>query len=65
MTPRRRKALGAVAIVLFMLAYIWAAVTIAARLPDDRLVQMIYFIVAGIAWGLPLFPLITWIQRDR
>ena len=47
-----------------MVAYIWAAIAIGERLPDNRAVQMIYFIVAGTAWGLPLFPLISWAQRS-
>ncbi len=65
MSPRRRKLIGAVAILLFMAAYIWIAIAVSALLPESRTVQLIYFLVAGMAWGLPLFPLITWIQRDR
>ncbi len=65
MSPRVRKVVGALAIVAFMVAYIWAATLIAERLPADRTVQLIFFIVAGTAWGLPLFPLVAWAQRDR
>ncbi|MDP8916530.1 MAG: DUF2842 domain-containing protein [Pseudomonadota bacterium] len=59
-----RKIVGAFAIVAFMVAYIWAAIAIGERLPENRAVQLIYFIVAGMAWGLPLFPLIAWAQRS-
>lgn len=57
--------MGALGILAFMAAYIWAATLIAERLPENRAVQLIFFVVAGTAWGLPLFPFITWIQRDR
>jgi hypothetical protein len=65
MPARLRKLIAAVAILLFLGLYIMVAVTIAGRLPDDRLVQLVYFVVVGTAWGLPLFPLIAWAQRGR
>lgn len=64
MSPRARKVVGVFAILAFMAAYIWAATLIAERLPDNRAVQLIFFVVAGMGWGLPLFPLIAWAQRD-
>ena len=48
-----------------MVGYIWAAIAIGERLPPNRYVQLVFFIVAGTAWGLPLFPFIRWVQRDR
>ena len=63
MSPRIRKLIGAVAMVAFMAGYIWAATLVAARLPDHQLARLAFFAVAGIAWGVPLFPLITWLQR--
>jgi hypothetical protein len=63
MSPRVRKLVGTFAILAFMAAYIWAAIAIAERLPDNTTVQLIFFIVAGLAWGLPLFPLVSWAQK--
>ena len=63
MSPRIRKAIGGVAILAFPTAYVVAAVTIAAHLPPNRLIQLVYFAVAGIAWGLPLVPLMSWMER--
>jgi hypothetical protein len=63
MSPRVRKLVGTFAILAFMAAYIWAAIAIAERLPADTTVQLIFFIVAGLAWGLPLFPLVSWAQK--
>ena len=62
MPPRLRKLIGSIAVVIFLAAYIAAAVTLADRLPDNRAVELAYFLVAGMAWGLPLLPLFTWIQ---
>lgn len=63
MTPPIRRLLGSIGVVVFMVAYIWAAIAIAERLPTNTAVQLVFFIVAGTAWGLPLFPLIAWAQR--
>ena len=48
-----------------MVGYIWAATLIAERLPEAPVIQLLFFLVAGTAWGLPLFPFISWMQRDR
>lgn len=65
MNKRARKALGGLGIIAFLILYAVAAVTLAGHLPDNRAIQMIYFIVAGVAWGLPLVPLIKWMEGGR
>ena len=65
MSPRKRKLVGSVGILLFLGVYVWAAATLADRLPDSTLVRLIYFALVGTLWGLPLFPLIAWVQRGR
>jgi len=65
MPPRLRKFVGLLAVLAFLALYIWAAATIADRLPDNRLVQLVYFVLAGTLWGVPLLPLMTWMQRGR
>jgi hypothetical protein len=63
MQPRTRKLVGTLAVVLFLAVYIWLASLLAARLPSNQWAQLAFFAVAGIAWGFPLFPLISWMQR--
>ena len=65
MNKRARKALGGLGIVAFLIFYTVLAVTLAGHLPDNRAIQMIYFIVAGVAWGLPLVPFIKWMEGGR
>lgn len=65
MTKRVRKALGGLGIILFLLFYAVAAVTVAGWLPDNKAIQMIYFIVAGVVWGVPLIPVIKWMEGGR
>jgi hypothetical protein len=65
MPQRLRKLVGSLGVLLFFAVYVWAAVSIADRLPDNRLVEVLYFVAAGTLWGVPLLPLITWTQSGR
>jgi len=53
------------AILIFMAVYIVAAIHVADRLPNNDAVKMVFFSVAGLAWGLPLLPVIAWMNRGR
>lgn len=64
MNPRIRKLVGTLAILVFLVLYVSAAVAVAERLPKHPAVSMIYFLVVGLAWGLPLFPLLSWMNRE-
>ncbi|MFM8376735.1 MAG: DUF2842 domain-containing protein [Phenylobacterium sp.] len=65
MQPTLRSFIGSVAILVFLGVYIWAATAIADRLPDDMRIKLVFFAVAGTAWGLPILPLMTWMNRGR
>ena len=65
MSPRVRKLVGSAGVLAFLAFYIWAAASIAERLPDSTVVQLVYFALVGTLWGAPLFPLIAWVQRGR
>jgi hypothetical protein len=65
MTARWRKAIGSVFTMLFLAAYIWAVCAIGDHVPKAWWAQLVYFMVAGTAWGVPLIPLITWMNRGR
>ena len=63
MPARLRKLIGLPAVLLFLAAYVAAAVWIADRLPDHWLADLVFFAVAGLAWGVPLIPLFKWMNR--
>ena len=63
MNARVRKAIGGVGILAFLAAYIWAASSVGVMLPNQWAIRLAYYVVVGTAWGLPLIPLITWMNR--
>jgi len=65
MSARLRKLVGMIGILAFLTAYVVVVATLGDRLPKTWLVQVIYFGLAGVVWGVPLFPLISWMNRGR
>lgn len=62
MPTRLRKLVGSVAILVFLGAYVGIAGALYVRIPPGPLFTLAYFAVVGIAWGLPLIPLIRWMN---
>jgi hypothetical protein len=65
MTARVRKAIGSVAILLFVIAYAFVFATLGNHVPPIWWARLLYYVVAGTAWGAPIIPLMTWMNRGR
>ncbi|HEX4768966.1 MAG TPA: DUF2842 domain-containing protein [Lichenihabitans sp.] len=69
MARRTRKFIGAAAMLAFVLAYALCAMVLSETRPVQeapKLIQTVYFAIVGLAWILPLMPLISWMERpDR
>jgi hypothetical protein len=65
MPVRLRKFIGA--ILLITLVVTWALVAMAlAQAPAIKangVIEVIYYVVAGLAWVLPAMPLVRWMSR--
>jgi hypothetical protein len=65
MPVRLRKFIGA--ILLITLVVTWALVAMAlAQAPAIKangVIEVIYYLVAGLAWVLPAMPLVRWMSR--
>lgn len=64
MSPRLRKFIGMIAILAFLAAYTVVVVLVGDHVPDHWVAKAAYFGVFGTAWGVPLFPLIRWMNRE-
>jgi Protein of unknown function (DUF2842) len=65
MSRRTRKLIGTLAILLFVLIYGPLAMALAESriLEAPKLVQTLAYAVLGLAWIIPLMPLIRWMAR--
>jgi Protein of unknown function (DUF2842) len=65
MTIRTRKFLGTIALLLLVVTWSLLGMTVAQTpwLANSRLLQAIFYVVAGIGWVLPAMPIISWMAR--
>jgi hypothetical protein len=65
MPIRLRKLVGA--IMLIVLVVTWALVAMAlaqsAVVKANGVIEVIYYVIAGLGWVLPAMPLIRWMSR--
>jgi hypothetical protein len=65
MGPRGRRLVASLGTVVFLIFYVWAVIAIGDHLPNSPWIDMAFFAVAGIAWGVPLFPLFKWAEGGK
>jgi hypothetical protein len=66
LNSRTRKFIGGVAMLVFVIVYALVAMALAQSRPIQEatgLLQTLSYIVLGLAWTLPLMPLIKWMER--
>ena len=66
MRRRTRKFFGTAITLAFVLVYALVAMAMAqGRLVQDApgYLQALYYVVIGLAWVLPMMPLIKWMER--
>lgn len=66
MKQRQRKLAGTVALLIFLTLYALAALAVAVVLhvnDGGKLVELLYYIVAGLLWVVPAGAIISWMQR--
>lgn len=65
MTLRTRKLVGTVLLLAFLFAYALLAMLVAVVLQvrESRVIEVLYYALAGFAWVLPAGLLIRWMHR--
>jgi peptidoglycan/LPS O-acetylase OafA/YrhL len=66
MRQRQRKLVGTIALLVLISIYAFIALAVAVVLQvqnANKVVELIYYVVAGLLWVLPAGLLISWMQR--
>ena len=61
----QRRAIACAAILVILVLWILAAAAIADHLPQNALLALAFYAVAGIGWCLPVIPVIAWSENYR
>lgn len=67
MTPRIRKLSGAILLLVLIAVYSLAAMLAAVILQvneANKMVELMYYVVAGLLWVLPAGLIIKWMQKS-
>jgi hypothetical protein len=64
-TPRTRKLVGTIALLVFLTVYALAAMVTAIilQVSASKAVELAYYVIAGLLWVIPAGLLIKWMQR--
>lgn len=63
MSDAARKLLGLLVLLAGLFVYALLAMRLAVLvLPDDLIVQTLYYIAAGVLWVVPAVPFVRWVQ---
>lgn len=65
MSPRLKKLIGLFLMVFWLIAYAIFITGLAVRLLPgaDWYVELIFYVITGFAWVLPMMPMIWWMNR--
>jgi hypothetical protein len=66
MTPRSRKLIGTIMLLIFLSVYALLAMVAAVILQVNasKVVELLYYVIAGLLWVLPAGWLIKWMQKS-
>ena len=65
MPLRLRKFIGAILLITLVVSWSLVAMALAQApvIKANGLIEVIYYVVAGLAWVLPAMPLVRWMSR--
>lgn len=64
MNARLKRFIAMIGVLVFLAAWVWGAVFLAGHLPDSPWIELIFYAVAGIGWGVPLVPFLRWADKE-
>jgi len=60
-----RRLIACVGILVFLAVYVVAVSSIGAMISDNKALVMIFYALAGILWGVPILPIISWSEAYK
>ncbi len=65
MNERLRKLIGLMGVMAFLAAYVVTVTLVSEHIPDHWAARMAFYVIAGLGWGVPILPLISWMNTGR
>lgn len=65
MAPRIKKLVGFAILLPALAAYVLAAAALGEHVPDNQLLKVGYYLIAGVLWALPAKYLVLWMNAEK
>jgi hypothetical protein len=65
MPLRLKKMLGSLLICVFVLFWVVLSVGLANHVPHKWYLEVPFYAVMGLGWGLPVLPILSWMERTK
>ncbi len=65
MNPRIKKLIGTLVMLVFVVCYVMLISALAPAILSNagKALELGFYVVAGLAWVLPLMPLVKWMEK--
>ena len=65
MPARVKKIFGSLFIFAFVIFWIWLATALSGFVPENKAAELVFYAVAGLGWGIPIMPVLAWMEREK
>lgn len=65
MGNRTRRFLAMIGVLVFLAIWIWGVIALRGLFGPNMLLDLLFFAVGGIGWGVPLYPLFKWAESGK
>ncbi len=65
--PSARRLVGSLGLLIFVIIYTLVAMWFGATVVNaqGKWIQLIYYVIAGLAWAVPAYAIILWSSKSR
>lgn len=60
-----RRIIACVAILAFLILYVMAVIAVGELIKENKALSLIFYSLAGILWGVPILPIISWSEAYK
>ncbi|QDH73468.1 DUF2842 domain-containing protein [Brevundimonas sp. M20] len=60
-----RRFIAMIGVLAFLALWIWGVIALRGLFPAGMLLDLLFFAVGGVGWGVPLYPLFKWAESGK
>ncbi|WP_420477720.1 DUF2842 domain-containing protein [Brevundimonas sp. FT23028] len=65
MNGSTRRFIAMLGVLAFLVFWIWGVIALRGLFRPGMLLDLLFFAIGGIGWGVPLYPLFKWAESGK